>query len=176
MRDPGFKARISYLVTRIPRLASRISYPGWHHRGPSIELCGAVHSGAPGAKGEGRTRRCDRCGPVCGFSVFSQRALLVAARLERLQHLVKAEAPDFLARREFTERAQETTDVLLCRHLLTTKTTSETVPPEANAQGASRVKRGVGPFAVVLVPHQQHALDSRAADPDCALDGLRRRP
>jgi hypothetical protein len=107
---------------------------------------------------------------------FPASALLVTARLERLQHLVKAEAPDFLARREFTERAQETTDVLLCRQLFTTKTTSETVPPEANAQGASRVKRGVGPFAGVLVPHQKHALDSRDSDPGGAIDGLRRRP
>src|SRR5262245_13248327 len=51
-----------------------------------------------------------------GCSTVHPAALLAAALLERLQHLVEAEAADFLARREFLERHQELPDVLLRRH------------------------------------------------------------
>ena len=45
-----------------------------------------------------------------------QRALLAAAALlQRFQHLVEAEAADFLARRELLERGEEPADVLLRR-------------------------------------------------------------
>src|SRR5688572_223953 len=42
-----------------------------------------------------------------------QRALLVASPLERLQHLIEAEAADFLARRKLPERTQELPDISL---------------------------------------------------------------
>ena len=53
--------------------------------------------------------------PVVLVQRLIQRALFAALR-ERLQHLVKAKAADFLAGGEFFERGQKLPDVLLRRH------------------------------------------------------------
>ncbi len=103
MRDPGYVIRDSKRVSRYSHPGSRIRIALLH---PATRLPDGIIEDLRSnyvvqffrrarCERKGRTRRWDGCGPVYGFSVFSQRALLVAACLERLQDLVKAEAADF---------------------------------------------------------------------------------